>query len=201
MDLKGILKECFVEGVSLFIDSAINKMGQETDKILEEELLKHEMMLEEAGNILESIGGTDGTFDEDLKSKEDIWNQAMVYALLLSGRNVEEVGIVEFDGKATEDIDVWQTQWEETVEFVDSTLQEMVDDIAEQSFMSDVSLADACDKFYNEILQLQNFNGGLFAVKKLKKKISCCSQYFASVCTSRILNIHMVKKYLEEESL
>lgn len=165
MGLKGILKECFVEGVNQFFDSALNKIEQETDRILEEssrriieeELSIHEMMLERARSILINIGGADGTFDEDLKSKEDIWNRSMAFALLLSGRSVEELDIMQIDGNVAKDIDIWQTQWEETVEFMDSDFQEFVEDLEDESFISDISLAYASDKFCEEILQLQNF--------------------------------------------
>lgn len=209
MGLKGILKECFVEGVNQFFDSALNKIEQETDRILEEssrriieeELSIHEMMLERARSILINIGGADGTFDEDLKSKEDIWNRSMAFALLLSGRSVEELDIMQIDGNVAKDIDIWQTQWEETVEFMDSDFQEFVEDLEDESFISDISLAYASDKFCEEILQLQNFKGGLFAARKLKKEISCCSQCFASVCTSCIQNIRAVKEYLNDDSI
>lgn len=46
MDLKEILKDCLVQGVNQFFDSAISQMEQASKRIIEGELSKYEMMLE-----------------------------------------------------------------------------------------------------------------------------------------------------------
>lgn len=67
-------------------------------------------------------------------------------------------------------------------------------------FMENVRLDDAYNTFYDKILRLWNFSGGLFSTRKIKKEIGYYSRKFSAVCAGIILNIQMLRNLNEENS-
>lgn len=194
MGFKEILAESFWDGVNQFVDSALVKMEEKNKEDLEAELVKQEKILELVDALLESIG-SNGKFGKDLKDKDDIWDMSMLYAIILSGKEIEDTEFADVKDYMDDVLNDLCIQWKESVMFLDTLIQDARNKNMTLPFMANDTLENACNKFYNEILELQDFDGGIFSTRKFKKEISHCAGYLSAVCTGYILNIHMLKAY------
>lgn len=194
MGFKEILAESFWDGVNQFVDSVVGKIEEKSKEDLEEELEKQEKILELVSALLETIG-SNGKFDKDLKDKDDIWDMSMLYAIILSGKDIEDTEFADVKDYMDESLKDLCIQWEESVIFLDALIQDARNKNMMLPFMENETLENACNKFYKEILELKNFEGGIFATKKFKKEISHHTGYLSAVCTGYILNIQMLKAY------
>lgn len=182
MDIKSIIKNSLSEGIGSFIDSVLGQFD-ETGRVEWEELLnRNEEALEEAMVLLEQVGAMDN-FKQDLKSIDEIWGYAMVVASILNGMPDEEFKVFE----------EFMQNWELAKANMDMLVSNEIAKNGMFKFTA-VNLNEACEEFYQKILALEDFEGGLFAKKKFKKAVSECSKELYVACTKDILNIQMLRE-------
>lgn len=192
MNLKEILKQSLMQGVNQFVDSALTQMQEESDREFEEELEMHEEMLEEVIGLLATVGALK-EFDKSLKGIDEIWNQAMLIAIILSGNGIEDIEFDDCEGFSGVIEDLY-VRWSETKLVMDDIIQSEIGKSIALPMSSHISLQEACDIFYEEIIQLQEFEEGIFAIRKFKKKVQQCSGKLCALCTEYILNIRTLKE-------
>lgn len=193
MDLKEIIKESIMDGVNQFISSTLDQIQEKNNEDMLRDLAKHEEMLGVAQCLLNRIGAS-GKFDKALKTKDEIWDESMIDAIILSGHNVEDTPFEMGNEIFYEQFGDLCAQWQETVTFLDNFMKsKLIQQSGLAPCMSEETLENACYKFYDDILELECFEGGLFSTRKLKKEIKRCSEHLSAVCTGYILNIHVIK--------
>lgn len=163
MDMKEILKQSLRDGVNQFIDSTINQLGEEEEPSFEELLQESMSTLALVMELLTHQGGVAGKFDKDLKTKDDIWYSVMILAIILSGTDVEDT--VFGDMKDTfdfEQLDELSFHWERAKIFFkylkDDETREYHKDLVDVP-----DLSEECKIYYYNILQLKDWEGGIFS--------------------------------------
>lgn len=192
MGIKEILKESFKEGVNQFFNSALDQIEEQNKQYIGENLAEYERTLEEVQCTLDLIGAN-GKFDKEFKGKEDIWDFAMIMAIVLSGQGTEGTGFEEFEGFFDKSLEDLSLQWVEVKAFVEYiSISGVGKDI--YPFSADIDLTEECNNFYEDILQLKDWGGGLFSTRKFKKEIMRCSERLSAVCTAYIIGIEVLHK-------
>ena len=191
MDIKDILVQGLKDGVGQFFDSVADQIQEQSKASLN----MYYETLKEIEALLEKIGGH-GKFDKNFKRADDICGFAYFTALIVSGQDIEgaefQNALEGLEDNSLKDYfcDLYY-RWEQTKVFVESgAFKSLVLEIEGlipflgSLFMT--SLTEECDAYFESILTLIMLDDskGLFATRKMKKKISPYSEKMYSVCTT-----------------
>ena len=178
MDIKEILKQSLRDGVNQFIDSTINQLGEEDEPSFEELLEESMNTLSIVMELLTDNGGVSGKFKKSLKDREDIWYTVLTLAIILNGNNVENT---EFEGINFESFDELSSRWERAKIFF-KCLKDDENNEYHKDLVNQPDLSEECKIYYYNILQLKDWEGGIFSTRKFKKQIISYSVRLFSAC-------------------
>lgn len=192
MEMKEILKQSLRDGVNQFIDSTINQLNEEEEPSFEECLEESVDTLSTIMGILSGMGAV-RKFDKDYKrlKKDALWSYAMLQAVICKGACLEDYVVDlsdEEELQAFSDLQDLSIRWERAKDFLNN-----LKDVGyfQKDFASLIKedLVEECNIFYDNISQLENWKGGIFSTRKLRKQISQYSFRLYSVCSGYMMCI------------
>lgn len=194
MDFKEILTQGLKDGVGGFFNSVVDQINEQAEQSKEEIFEILDMCtdcLAEIQQLLKTIGA-DGKFDKDMKGVNEIYSWALLIAAVVDGQEMKNQLWANIKDENFQNL---CERWELTKTFFESVLWKKLEIMTPSTsiFSFEGKLSEECTAFYNNISNLSYVERGLFAVRKIKKKIEPFSKRLSGVCayyTVEIVLIH-----------